>query len=159
MKPGIAIRNFLSALALCCALPAFAATMGTNGTYVPTITFGGGATGMTVDLQNGRYTRYGSRTCFNAVARTSVKGSSTGAIAMTLPFTANAASGSFGTIAARIQTMAAGITTPVQTLISASGTTVGFEKLAAGVATSLLDTDAAAGSVFIIGGCYETSTN
>ena len=61
-----------------------------EGSFTPTITFGGASVGVTYTTNLGKYTRIGNRVLFNAIVILSNKGSSTGAVRITgLPFTAN----------------------------------------------------------------------
>lgn len=62
-----------------------------EGTFTPTLTFGGGSTGMTFTTQVGRYTKIGRLVFFEIRLLLSAKGSSTGnAVVGGLPFTSNA---------------------------------------------------------------------
>jgi hypothetical protein len=57
-------------------------------TFTPVLEFGGGSTGITYDVQSGRYTKIGAIIQFNIVIDLSAKGSSTGdAIITGLPYT------------------------------------------------------------------------
>jgi hypothetical protein len=59
-----------------------------EGTWTPTITFGGGSTGMVYASQKGNYTKVGNRVFISAYVATSTKGSSTGGLTINgLPFT------------------------------------------------------------------------
>ena len=61
-----------------------------EGTFVPTLTFGGGSTGMTYNTQYGAYTRIGNLVHVEIIIILTAKGSSTGnALISTLPFTTN----------------------------------------------------------------------
>ena len=60
-----------------------------EGSFTPTITFGGGSTGMTFTAQNGRYTKIGNMCTVYVEMNLSNKGSSTGSVVYGgLPFTA-----------------------------------------------------------------------
>lgn len=60
-----------------------------EGSFTPTITFGGGSTGMTFTSQNGRYTKIGNMCTVYVEMNLSNKGSSTGSVVYGgLPFTA-----------------------------------------------------------------------
>lgn len=64
----------------------------TEGTFTPGLQFGGAAVGMTISLQQGRYTRIGRLVFCQIELTLSAKGSSTGAATITgLPFTAQSA--------------------------------------------------------------------
>lgn len=61
-----------------------------EGTFTPTVTFGGGSTGMTYSAQAGFYTKIGDTVNFWIRVALSAKGSSTGIAAVAgLPFTSN----------------------------------------------------------------------
>ncbi len=65
-----------------------------EGTFTPTITFGGGATGVTYTTQSGSYTKIGRQVQFTLTLTLSAKGSSTGsAVIGGLPFSAATATG------------------------------------------------------------------
>ena len=60
-----------------------------EGSFTPTLTFGGGSTGMTFSAQNGRYTKIGNMCTVYVEMNLSNKGSSTGSVVYGgLPFTA-----------------------------------------------------------------------
>lgn len=60
-----------------------------TGTWTPSLTFGGGATGLTTSLTVGRYTRIGNKVSLSGVIVLTAKGSSTGDVIVgNLPFTA-----------------------------------------------------------------------
>lgn len=54
-----------------------------EGTFTPSITFGGAAVGVTYTTQTGNYTKIGNRVLLNLNLRLSNKGSSTGAVQIT----------------------------------------------------------------------------
>jgi hypothetical protein len=54
----------------------------TEGTFTPTLTFGGGSTGITYTVQTGKYTRVGDWVFFRLTILLSSKGSSTGSAAI-----------------------------------------------------------------------------
>jgi hypothetical protein len=60
-----------------------------EGTFTPTITFGGGSTGITYSTQTGSYTKIGNKVFYFVYIILTSKGSSTGNASMTnMPFTA-----------------------------------------------------------------------
>lgn len=61
-----------------------------EGTYTPTVTFGGGSTAMTFSVRTGAYTKIGRLVNVEVRVAFTAKGSSTGLTAVTLPFTAAA---------------------------------------------------------------------
>lgn len=70
-----------------------------HGTWTPTITFGGGSTGVTYGTQEGYYTRVGNTAHVTCVIALTSKGSDTGsAVVEGLPFTSRNTSGSAQTI-------------------------------------------------------------
>jgi len=64
-----------------------------EGTWTPTVTFGGGSTGITYSLQTGSYTKIGNIVRCSFDVRLSSKGSSTGNAKISLPFVSNGAGG------------------------------------------------------------------
>lgn len=66
---------------------------GRAGTYTPSLTFGGGSTGITYTSQTGSYLKIGKLCIFQCIVNLSSKGSSTGIAQITLPFTAATFSG------------------------------------------------------------------
>ncbi len=63
-----------------------------EGTWTPSLNFGGASTGMTYDVQTGKYTRIGNMVFLQFAIDLATKGSATGAAEVTgLPFTANPA--------------------------------------------------------------------
>ncbi len=63
-----------------------------EGTWTPSLTFGGGSTGMTYDTNvHGRYTRIGNSVFFSIRFNLTAKGSSTGDATVSLPITATSA--------------------------------------------------------------------
>ena len=70
-----------------------------TGTWTPTITFGGGSTGIAYGAQEGYYTRVGNTVHITCVISLTSKGSDTGsAVVEGLPFTSRNTSGSAQTI-------------------------------------------------------------
>jgi hypothetical protein len=64
-----------------------------EGTFTPSITFGGGNTGLTYSSRNGRYTKIGNVVAFQVGIDIDSKGSSTGSMKVTgLPFSSPAVS-------------------------------------------------------------------
>ena len=60
-----------------------------EGTYTPTITFGGGSTGVAYGLQDGFYQKIGRMVKIDFRLKLTSKGSSTGVARVSLPFTAS----------------------------------------------------------------------
>lgn len=89
-----------------------------EGSWTPSLLFGGAATGMTYSLQVGRYQKVGRKVWVSARFVLTAKGSSTGAATITgLPFTAENTSPQIsfsGTTAASAMT---GLTSPITALV------------------------------------------
>ena len=76
-----------------------------TGTWTPTVTFGGGSTGITYSAQEGNYTRIGNLCHFTCVIALTNKGSDTGsAVVEGIPFTSINTSGSTQSIGAILST-------------------------------------------------------
>lgn len=91
----------------------------TSGTWTPTLTFGGGSTGITYGTRVGNYMRVGNLVFVDMSIVLTSKGSSTGsAVVSGLPLTANASAVS-GMVLRYIQTMAS-IVGEVYGIIAAS---------------------------------------
>jgi hypothetical protein len=74
-----------------------------EGTFTPTIAFGGGSTGVTYTNASGYYTKIGNIVHFTALIDLSSKGTDTGDVTIGgLPFTATSASGRFPDVNTRI---------------------------------------------------------
>jgi hypothetical protein len=121
-----------------------------EGTFTPTIDFGGGTTGITYSQQVGIYTKTGRNVSFSIWIVLSSKGSSTGVLSINaLPFTSNA------NVSTSIFADSFGAT--VNTLVmylGASGTTIFPYKLAVGAITRLTDADLTNTSNMMIAGNY-----
>jgi|GEM_PF-5258773 len=130
-------------------------TCGTQGTFTPTVSFGGASVGITYGTQAGKYTKIGNVVNYAILIVLTSKGSSVGAASIDgLPFT----SSTFNGVTAAVQTnnMAAGTTTALQGQVAASVTSATLSKYAAGVNTQLADTDFTNTSVVRIAGIYFT---
>lgn len=126
-----------------------------EGTFTPTLTFGGASVGMTFSTRTGSYTKIGNMVCFVIELILSAKGSSTGTAQIaSLPATAN----SFNPpISAQANNMSAGTTTTVQAIVNGGTTTIQLQAFAAGTATALADTNFTATTVFRVAGMYFTA--
>lgn len=77
--------------------------LATMGTWTPSVTFGGGSTGITYSSRTAQWTRIGDRIFFNISIVMTDKGSSTGAAQVTgLPVAADATSGNVQTFSIRM---------------------------------------------------------
>lgn len=126
-----------------------------EGTFTPTLTFGGASVGMTFSTRTGSYTKIGNMVCFVIEFILSAKGSSTGTAQIaSLPATAN----SFNPpISAQANNMSAGTTTTVQAIVNGGTTTIQLQAFAAGTATALADTNFTATTVLRVAGMYFTA--
>lgn len=125
-----------------------------EGTFTPSITFGGGSTGITYTQQNGAYTRIGGVVLFDVNIALSSKGSSTGSLAITgLPLTVAATRPT----SAYIDNMTAGIGDGfLMGEVISGGTTGRISKVSAGSRTTLTDADFTNTSVIRLAGHYRT---
>jgi hypothetical protein len=125
-----------------------------EGTFTPTITFGGAAVGVTYTTQIGRYTKIGREVFYRIYLILSSKGSSVGnSLINALPFTssgdANYAS------ALRLGTVTSGVgDTYLQAYVIGSSSTIQLTKLVAGTQTVLPDTDITNTTAIALSGHY-----
>jgi hypothetical protein len=124
-----------------------------EGTFTPTVTFGGGSTGLTYATQSGNYTRIGRLVHFQLVVTLSAKGSSTGdALINGLPVTS---SSQVTPAALDIHNVTAGVgDTDLKAVINASATTIGLFDIAAGSSTALTEADFTNNTRVRINGTY-----
>lgn len=110
-----------------------------EGTFTPSLLFGGAAAGMTYSNQSARYTKIGRVVHCEIIANLSAKGTSTGAATIAgLPFSANAAvPQAIGSIR---MDATAGMTVPVVRIIQGASA-ITLENFAANVTTALADTN------------------
>lgn len=95
------------------------------GTWTPTVTFGGGSTGITYTTQEGHYTREGNWVSVHAYIVLSNKGSDTGtALIAGLPFTARNTTASSQSLSVGNMANAASLTSPVTAYATDNGTTI-----------------------------------
>lgn len=111
----------------------------TSGTFTPSLTFGGGATGMTFTSRLGRWRRFENMIRVAGFITLSAKGSSTGAAVITsLPVAGEATAFNFQPATVRLNTMAS-ISGHVQGFLSPSATTIELEHLGTGTAAALTE--------------------
>lgn len=132
----------------------------TEGTFTPTMAFGGASVGITYVTQQGKYTRIGNVVHFFIQIQLSSKGSSTGSATLSsLPFTSNGTylSTSFFVPGNQV-TLTVGQTIPVAT-IGASSTTISLQQsdVLGNPVANLADTNFGNGATFYINGFYFTS--
>lgn len=124
-----------------------------EGTFTPTISFGGASVGITYSVQTGKYTKIGNVVLYMIEIILTSKGSSTGSMLISgLPI-ASAASGN-ATAAVQVNNFAAGAITTIQATQLASSSTFSFSRYAAGTNTALADTDLTNTSVLRLSGIY-----
>ena len=125
-----------------------------EGTFTPTLTFGGGSVGMNPVTQAGNYTKIGNRVLFDAYFSLSVVGSSTGnAVLGGLPFTTANLTGSFRTAAILVDGMTAGVTAPVAAILPSS-TSINLYQLTTGGLVFLNQASFTTTSIIAINGSY-----
>ncbi len=127
----------------------------TNTSFNPTITLGGGSTGLTYNYQTGSYTRIGKTVFFNAQVGLTNKGSSTGAIKIGgLPVTSVTNSSPVCPTLLQVVTFTG---TPTA-FVDANATTISLGTFAStGNFTALTDTALANTSQIAIAGHYFTA--
>jgi hypothetical protein len=127
-----------------------------EGTWTPTILFGGNNTGMTYGLQLGRYTRIGRLVYINCYVYPSNKGSSTGAVTISgLPFTSNSTAGNAYALSVFLQTFTFGTSTNPTARIVTSSTSIQLYFMNAGTQATMQDTAVNVNSEFTITGFYQ----
>lgn len=108
-----------------------------EGTFTPSLAFGGAAVGITYGTQAGVWTKIGNRLFMNGTIVLTSKGSSTGNAAISglpaAPVTVSATTPIFGTA------LAAGVTTALVGLVVATSTIMTPYSYSAGAATQLTD--------------------
>lgn len=122
-----------------------------EGTFTPTLTFGGASTGITYSVQSAAYTKIGNRVLFEVALILTSKGSATGNAAVAgLPF--QPAFGAY--FSCGVDNLAAGIGVNPQAALNTSNTTMAIEiaPTASGSRAALTDANfTATTSVFISG--------
>ena len=127
-----------------------------EGTWTPTILFGGNNTGMTYGLQLGRYTRIGRLVYINCYVYPSNKGSSTGAVTISgLPFTSSSTAGNAHALSVFLQTFTFGTSTNPTARIVTSSTSIQMYFMNAGTQATMQDTAVNVNSEFTITGFYQ----
>ena len=125
-----------------------------EGTWTPTIAFGGLAVGVTYTANSGQYTKIGKVVYFQLVLTLSSKGSSTGAFTVLgLPFTPDSAT---YPVVFRPSGMTSGVgDTYLVARVNSSDTTISASKYSLGSLVALTDADFANTSFFSIAGFYQ----
>ena len=130
-----------------------------EGTFTPTLTFGGGSTGITYVYQIGSYTKIGNAVTLQCYVRISSKGSSAGAAAVTgLPFTSYSGTAYYWAFGMYFANLAATGTTCPMVFMGSNSTTVNLRTLEAGIDTALTDVQFGATTETMFTGTYHTPT-
>lgn len=113
-----------------------------TGTWTPTLTLGGGNTGMTYSVQDGNYTRIGNICHLNGIITLSAKGSSTGQVDLNgFPFAAANTASSQQTFVIGYASSVTGLTSAISGLIDDAGTEAQLYDWGATGATNIDDTN------------------
>jgi hypothetical protein len=124
-----------------------------EGTFTPTITFGGAAVGNVYSSQIGSYSRVGNRVYFSLLVALSTKGSSTGNMEISgLPYTSAASRYSSVTAVAPVTT---GVTGSIVGFIDAGTSKIQMRGQNNGGDTVLTNANATNTTQFIISGHYD----
>jgi hypothetical protein len=124
------------------------------GTWTPTLTLGGGSTGIAYTTRIGRYVRIGDLVMATCWIVLSSKGSSTGAVAITgLPIASVNASDTYHTMPAYFNGLT-GASGAMMPYIAPNGTSILIEYLGTGMVTSLTDTNLTATSSIMLTATY-----
>jgi hypothetical protein len=123
--------------------------------FTPTVTFGGGSTGVTYSTQAGRYTRIGNMVMFNIAIVLTSKGTDTGVFNITgLPFSV-ATTNSLAPTSHRLSYITTGATW-LYSAVNGSNVIV-YAASSGGLQVPISDTNVADNSQFYIQGTYFTS--
>ena len=127
-----------------------------TGTWTPSITFGGGSTGIAYTTQEGLYTRIGDTVWVSAYVLLSSKGSDTGtALVNGLPFTASNSAASSQSLTVGNAANAASLTSAITAYVTDNGTTINLVDWGATGSAVLDDTNFAATTALSITGTYK----
>ena len=127
-----------------------------TGTWTPSITFGGGSTGITYNAQSGYYTRIGNIVHVTAEINLSNKGTDTGAAVIGgLPFTSRATSTVTDSIVANYVSSMAGLTSAITARVNAGATTINLYDWGATGTAALDDTNFGNSSQLRFSGTYQ----
>ncbi len=126
-----------------------------TGTWTPSVSFGGGQTGMTYASQAGTWSKNGRLVTFEGICTLSAKGSSTGTATLgLLPFTPVG----IWPFAIEFQLPTSGVGDTMLSAFAVNSTTLTLRKMASGTMTNLADTDFTANTVIRISGSYLTDS-
>lgn len=128
-----------------------------EGTFTPTLTFGGGSTGLTFSAQVGRYVKIGRVCVFQINLVLSAKGSSSGNVTLGgLPFTSTAATNAYGCYSVFGDVLTS-ISGGLMAYTAPSSTGINLRQSVTGTATVLTEANLNNTSQIIISGAYETT--
>lgn len=127
-----------------------------EGTFTPTILFGGASTGITYATQVGSYTKIGNRFMFSLHIVLSSKGTATGSVAIAgLPYTYSATpANNFAVLSVRALSLNASMSVPPTAYVGSGFTNIGLAKFASGSLTVMTDADFTNTSDIAISGHY-----
>lgn len=123
-----------------------------ENTFMPVLTIGGASTGITYSAQTGSYTKIGNRVLFEITILLSSKGSLTGNVAISLPFTAVTATAYHGT--ASVQPLNTVSTNYVFGDIGSGASTMTMATFSAGAGSTITQAHLNNTSQFNISGHY-----
>ena len=127
-----------------------------EGTWTPTILFGGANVGMTYGYQLGRYIRIGRNVYINCYVYPSNKGSSTGVVTISgLPFTSSSTAGNAHALSVWLTTFTFGISINPTARIVPSATEIQMYFMNTGTAAQMTDTQVNVSSEFTVTGMYQ----
>ena len=128
-----------------------------EGTFAPSISFGGSSTGVTYETRTASVTRIGNRVFFTLYAKLSSKGSSTGDLQIgTLPYTVNTTYPSNYTISCGALNTGVGDSN-IDAVASTDANKIFVRKQVAGTATTITDADVTNTTYFNITGSYQVA--
>lgn len=128
-----------------------------EGTFTPTLTFGGGSTGITYAGNLLSYTKIGRLVCLNGNIVLTSKGSSTGAAVITLPFPVASGNEFASSNGINFTNFAATVNNIILSFINGTSTLFPFTT-AAGATVQLTDAEFTNTSVLVLQGNYFTDT-
>ena len=129
-----------------------------EGTWTPTITFGGGATSLTYNTQYGVYTKIGNVVHFSFRVILSNKGSSTGAAAFGgLPFTSANTNGNFGAVPVAFADAVVSFDKTLTWIVDPNATTINVRYCNGTNYADMNDTNFTNSSNIIASGTYRTA--
>jgi hypothetical protein len=113
-----------------------------EGTFTPTITFGGASVGVTYSTQNGIYTKIGNLVNVIANVRLTSKGSSVGTANLAgLPYSQRTLTDAEAAISIQANNFAATVITQVMGNVVSGSDTIIFGKFSAGAVVTMSDVD------------------